>query len=146
MYKADWEQSRLSHYHTQSYAKMKESNSCLWNDDFSLDLYSRKLYYHLLWTILPLCFCINTFLLIVAGRKNRYQHSLTEKLGLFDKIDNGESSDPSFCIFESEEEPVIVTVSIEIVLDKQIKLLVLLSSDVGSAKISAFEIGVYSIL
>lgn len=125
---------------------MKENNSCLWSDDFLLNLYSRKLYYHLLWTILLLYFCINTFLLIFAGRKNRDEHSLTEKLSLFDKIDNGESSDPYFCIFESEEEPIIVTVSVKIVLDKQIKLSFLLSSDVCSAKISAFEIGVYSIL
>lgn len=50
-------------------------------------------------------------------RKYWNQHALVIKGSPFDNIDYCESSDPCFCIFASKEEPAIIAISIEIVLN-----------------------------
>lgn len=51
-----------------------------------------------------------------AFRENRYMHSLAEERCLFDEINDCEATNTFLFRFTSKKEPIIVTVSINIIL------------------------------
>ena len=83
-----------------------------------------------------------TLIPILFGGENRNEHAVAEKVGFFDHIGNGEPSDAFRRIFGSEEEPVVIAVGIEIILDKQVELPFLLRVDISPDHIATLKISI----
>ena len=68
-------------------------------------------------------------------------HALSEEGSLFGQIDKSEPSHPRPSAAAPEEEPIVVTVCVDIVLDQEI-VLSLLGTLIGTANVPALEIGI----
>ena len=58
----------------------------------------------------------------LINRKDRHKHPLIEKRCLFDHVSNSKPPDTLLLIFNPEEEPVIIAISVKIILNKHIIL------------------------
>ena len=70
---------------------------------------------------------------------------MPKKVSFFDEVDYCKPASASHLISDPVKEPVVVTVGVEVIFDKQIKYLFFVRVDVSSADIAALEIGVDAI-
>ena len=102
---------------------------------------SRKVY--VTESYLASSFCPVLLLVLVALLgKYRNEHTLAKEGSFLYHIYNGEALNSFFPVFATEEKPIIIPVSIDIVLNKQVKLTQLLVVDISSTNIAIFKIGI----
>lgn len=77
--------------------------------------------------------------------EDRDEHALTKEGGLLDEVDNREPTNTFLLISYFKEEPVVVAVRIQIVLDQQVELLLVFEAAIGSAKVAALKIRIYAV-
>ena len=80
-------------------------------------------------------------------REDGYKHALLEKISLFDEVDYIEAPRSFLLVPASEEEPIVVSVSIQVVFDKQVVLQLRdVGVHIGPADIAALEVGINTFL
>lgn len=85
-----------------------------------------------------------TFLMLFNGEYGN-KHALIKKVCLFNQVCNAKSSDPLLIISYSKEEPIVISISIEIVFNQH-KVLFFwwLYIEIGPANITSLKIRIYS--
>jgi hypothetical protein len=73
-------------------------------------------------------------------REDGDEHALSEEGGLLDEIDQSEPPHPSLANTAPVEEPVVVSIGIDIIFNEQIVLKRLLIADVRPADVAVLEI------
>lgn len=75
------------------------------------------------------------------------EHALIEEISLFDEVDYIEAPRSFLLVPASEEEPIVVSVSIQVVFDKQVILQLRdVCVDIGPADVAALEVGINAFL
>lgn len=87
-----------------------------------------------------------TFSLIFFIWEDWDQHTLTEKRSLLDHVNQCKPFNTSALILDAKEEPIIITVGVDIIFDQKVELIFLLNAYKGFAQISRLKVGVYFIL
>lgn len=67
---------------------------------------------------------------------------MIKKACLFYHVYDCESTEPSLAVLQTEKEPVVVTVRVQVALDQQVVLCCILRVKVGTTEVPALKIGV----
>lgn len=85
--------------------------------------------------------------MMLLYRKYRDEHALIEEISLFDEVNDIESPRSFLLVPASEEEPIVVSISIQVILNEQVILQLRdVGVDIGPADIAALEIGINAFL
>ena len=85
--------------------------------------------------------------MVFLDGEDRDQHALVEEIGLFDKVDDVEPPRSFFLVPAPKEEPIVVSVSIQVILDEHVVLqLGDVNVDVSPADVAALEVRVDALL
>ena len=85
--------------------------------------------------------------MVFLDGEDRDQHALVEEIGFFDEVDDVEPPRSFFLVPAPKEEPIVVSVSIQVILDEHVVLqLGDVSVDVSPADVAALEVRVDALL
>lgn len=85
--------------------------------------------------------------MVFLDREDRNEHALIEEIGLLDEIDDVEPPRSFFLVLASKEEPIVISISIQVVLYQQVILqLRNVSVHVSSTDVATLEVRIYALL
>lgn len=80
-------------------------------------------------------------------RKDGDEHALIEEISLFDEVYDIEPPRSFLLVPASEEEPIVVSISIQVILNEQVVLQLRdVGVDIGPADVAALEVGINAFL